>query len=513
MKQTVRISASEKLAAWFDSRDGFFFVWLVGSYVALHLLLRLVYSPVIGTDDVSIALQAQDLAWGYEFRQPPLYTWLQWGTDRLLGVGVHSHVFLKYLLLFLTYLFFYLIGRHIFRRQSTAIVAALSLWLTYPFAVSIHQGVTHSILLSALLAASVHAFIRLEASPSLARYAMLGVVFGLGIFSKYGFLVFAIAFLVAAASLQRFRRVLLDRRMLVAVAIVLLIALPPLYWLLQRESQLVAAITALRAKTTPGVSPDPRLGNLLSLASAVVQFLAPLWIFLLWLFPRALYKATPAADPLDDYRRLLGRTLLGSLVMLAVAMLIGLLGSVQARWMHAILLLFPLYFFMRAERAYPEGVAKPGYMATLAVIPVIILLLWAGQTYLGPHMGKTTRFHIPYDLLSSHLREAMPAPGLIIAEEEYLAGNLRLGFPQSRVIAANMSFRPALSGAGPCLLVWNSDGDSGLPHAMEKFLSAPASLPPGSIRQWRAHYHHSSSKLLEVAYLTVPREQCVAGGQ
>lgn len=499
---------TNKLSAWLDGRKVSFFIWLIGGYVTLHFLLRIVFSPVIGTDDVTQAIHAQVLAWGYEFRQPPLYTWLQWFSDRIIGVGVASHAFLKYLLLFLTYLFLYLIGRHIYARQSTAVIAALSLWLTYPFAVSIHQGVTHSILLSALIAASVYAFIRLEQRPSLPGYLGLGALLGLGMLSKYGFLVFAAAFLLAAFSLPRFRRVVLDQRMLLTLVIVILIALPPLLWLIERQTATLAAVAALGPKTAQASSSLPRLTNLFSLASSIVQFLAPLWLFLLVFFPMALRQAKAQPGKSDDHVRLLGRTLFFSLAMLVIAMALGLLGKVQPRWMHAFLLLFPLYFFARAENAYPEGVAKTGYLITLTAVPLIVITLWAGQTYLGPSLGKATRFHAPYDLLSGHLRKEKLSPSLIIAGDEYLAGNLRSGFPDSRVISASFLFNPAAPVNGTCLLIWNTAGGKELPPQLEKFLVSTTDAPREEIRVWKAFYHHSSKDFLEVAYLALPREKC-----
>lgn len=497
---------ADKLSAWLDGRNTGFFIGLIGAYVALHFLLRVVFSPVIGTDDVTQAIHAQVLAWGYEFRQPPLYTWLQWGSDRLIGVGVASHVFLKYLLLFLTYLFLYFIARQVLARQGSAIIAAASLGLTYPFAVSIHQGVTHSILLTALIAATVWAFIRLERRPGLPGYLGLGVLLGLGMFSKYGFLVFAGAFLLAALSLPRYRRVLLDRRMLIALAIVVLIALPPLAWLLERQNATLAAVAALGPKQAQAAVFLPRMANLGSLVSSIVQFLAPLWLFLLVFFPRALRRIEKQPG-LNDAARLLGRTLAISLVLLVLAMLAGLLGKVQPRWMHAFLLLFPLYFFARAEKAYPQGVARRGYVITLAAIPLLVIVLWASQTYLGPKFGKATRFHVPYDLLARHLREEGLKSGLIIAGDEYLAGNLRLQFPPAAVIAASFPFRPPAPAQGGCLLVWNTAAGASLPPALEKFLAQPEN-PPAAPKTWKGFYHRSSRDQLEVAYLLLPHEQC-----
>ena len=506
-------SKEAKLAGFLDFLETWntkHFVWFIGGYTALHFLLRVLFSPVIGTDDVPQALYAQTLALGYEFRQPPLYTWLQWGCDHLIGVGIYSHIFLKYLLLFTTYLFLYLIGRRIFTRHSTAIIASLSLWLTFPFAVSIHQGVTHTILLCALIAITVHAFLRLDRNPSLRAYIGLGMWLGLGMFSKYGFIVFAVAFILAALSLPRLRRVLLDTRILATIIMVLLISIPPLTWLIEQQTGIAKAVVALGPGKGGLDVVHMRLANLVSLGSSIVQFLSPLWVFLLIFFPRAFQRLgnDTTHSHSHEYMQLLGRTILISLSLVAIAMILGLLGRVQPRWMHTFLLLFPLYFFARSEQAYPNGVTKPGYISILAVFPLIVIVLWAGQTYLGPSLGKATRFHAPYDLLADHLHKENLSPSLIVAGDEYLGGNLHLGFPKSRVITANFPFRLPVQNTGSCLLIWQTGNDKGLPEKMKPFITNPAGTSEQDIRYWKQAYRYSNKTFMEVGYLLLPIESC-----
>lgn len=483
------------------------FYWLIGGYVVLHCLLRLLFDPVLGTDDVEQAVYAQTLQWGYDLKQPPLYTWLQWGMDRIVGVGVHSHALLKYLLLFLTYFFLYRCGRLLFAGRMTPLLASAGLWLTYPLAVSIHQGVTHTILLCALLAASLYAFLRLERQTTPAGYLGLGLLLGLGLISKYSFAIFAAGLALAALTVPRFRRVLLNRLTLAGLLMAALVVAPHALWAWERHQEVGAALAGLGGTGPADPGLGQRLGMLLSLASAAVQFLAPLWLVLLAVYPRA-FGRLPGVHQ-DDSRRLLGRVMAISLALLAGAILMGKIGEIKPRWMHATLLVFPLYFFLRAEAAYPDGVVKKGYLASLALLPVLVIGVWAAQTYLAPGLGRPSRFHVPYDLVAARLRLETPAPATILAGDEYLAGNLRLGFPAARVINARYpSYRPGPRRDGPCLVAWET-GPSGTPDDIATLLGNGRALGTGpEIRRLQEPYRHADSKVLEIRYLMASPKDC-----
>lgn len=484
------------------------FVLLIGVYCLLHFPLRIVFSPVLAADDVTQAIYAQTLDLGYETRQPPLFTWLQWGLNQLFGIGVHTHALLKYGLLFLTYLFLYLSGRIVFTDSKTAALATVSLWLTFPFAVSIHQGVTHSILLSALIAISLHAFLRLEQKRTWQAYLLFGFWAGLGMFSKYGYVVFFVALMLSAFTLPRFRCVLLDKRMFLSAIVMVLIAIPPIIWLIQHLEAVYQAANLLgpnthAAATAKSWNPLPYLGSLLS---AAVQFLLPLLIFLIVFYPKAFSRQ--AGKPLGDHARLLGRTILICFLIVTTAILVGLMGKIHARWMHTLLLLFPLYFFTRAEAAYPDGLFKKAYIGVLALVPILFLTLWAAQTYALPHVRKATRFHAPYDLLAKDLLEQQPVPSLIIAGDEYLAGNLRVGIKHAAVITPGFFYRPAIPESGSCLLIWQSVPGKPVAPAILPFIADSGVTAPENIRHWRHAYRYSDRTFLEVDYLYLPIRAC-----
>lgn len=476
------------------------FAAIVVAYCLLHLGLRLILSPVLGTDDVEQAICAQSLALGCDLRQPPLYTWLQWLANRLAGEGMASIFLLKYGLLFLLYWLLYRIGLRLFAHAATACIAALSLWLTYPFAVSVHQGVTHSLLLSVLLAAAFLAALRLTERRGLGAYLLLGLLLGLGLLAKYSFALYAAALALAAFSLPRYRAVLLDRRIALTLALALLVVMPHGLWAWERLAALHGALGGIGQHGAPAGYLPRVASGLTSLFSALVQFLFPLWLIVLAFYPRAFRPLrTPPAEPL----RLLGRLIAIAAGLLAVVVLLGGPVEIKPRWMHAILLLAPLYLFGRIEAAGYDNTARRGYLVVLFLLPVLVIVAWLGQTYLAPRLGQTTRFHAPYDQIAAQIRAAGFERGTIVADGLHLAGNMRIAFPASRIVTpAYPQYRPPGSASGPCLIVWEGKEASA---GLRALLPANMGLTPSEAR---AYYRNSETKEMTVGYLLLPAGRC-----
>ncbi|NTV94348.1 MAG: hypothetical protein HGA75_02910 [Thiobacillus sp.] len=479
---------------------------IVALYAILHMALRLTFSPILGTDDVEQAICAQDLVLGCDPRQPPLYTWLQWLANQVAGSGLFSIFLLKYSLLSATYVFLYLAGRHLFAQPITAALAALGLWLAYPFAVSVHQGVTHSLLLSLLLAASFWLALRLAERRSTADYLLLGLLLGLGVLSKYSFALFAAALLVAALSLPRYRRAILDPRILVTVALAAAVVLPHFVWVWQHLDTVTGALGRVGQAGAPAAYGARVASGLASLASAVVQFLAPFWLILLAFHPRAFLplRGTTLTEP----QRLAGRVLVVSIALLALVVLAGGPVEIKPRWMHAVALLGPLYLFARVEALHqpPRG----GYLAMLFGFPVVIMALWAAQTYLAPKYGKPTRFHAPYDVLADRLRAAGFSTGTIVADGLHLPGNLRVAFPDARVLTPNYAhFMPATRGDGLCLLAWETDEGRAMPDRIAVYVAKHwGTLPDGQAIYLSAPYHGTTKVTMEIGYRLLPGPAC-----
>jgi hypothetical protein len=62
--------------------------WIL--YGIVHSALRLSISRTLTLDDARANELAQTLSLGYQLRQPPLYEWLLWFSQRFFGPGIES---------------------------------------------------------------------------------------------------------------------------------------------------------------------------------------------------------------------------------------------------------------------------------------------------------------------------------------------------------------------------------------------------------------------------------------
>lgn len=82
---------------------------------AAHVATRVGVSSALKWDEAEQMIWSQQLLPGYG-TQPPLYTWLQWGANALLGPGVLALAALKQTLLALTYALMWLAAREVLPR-------------------------------------------------------------------------------------------------------------------------------------------------------------------------------------------------------------------------------------------------------------------------------------------------------------------------------------------------------------------------------------------------------------
>ena len=450
------------------------FALLLAAYVSVHAVLRLWISPALNIDDAREAVFSQTLAWGYQSRQPPLYTWLVWGAVRLGGASVASLTLLKYAVLAVAYVFTWATARRILSEPALAPLAAFSLLLLLPIGWFVHDDLTQSVAVLAAAAGTIHALIRLDAAPSLGRYAWLGLGLGLGTLSKLNYLVFAVALGIAALSLPPYRRRILDPRIAVTVLLAAALALPHALWLraqpddltrLYAEQLLVGSATSFVAGALSG------LGAVLR---TLAYYAAPLGLLLLALFPDV-YRAGAAARPGHPGGVLIGRTLLAGVGLFVGGALLGVLGQLKFRWAIPVLFLLPLYAFWRLDRLPVDG-ARPrrlrAYAGGLVLVETLMVAGIMAQTYLGARVGVPARLNTPYDRVAPSIASDGFDRGTIVAGRGPLAGNLRLAFPSSRVVSLEAPgyVPPPAETGGQCLLVWEPQNGAAMPDDLRSWL-------------------------------------------
>ena len=125
----------------------------------------------------------------------------------------------------------------------------------------------------------------------------------------------------------------------------------------------------------------------------------------------------------------------------------------------------------------------------LAVAALIVLVSLGLRIYIqlagGDRCSGRCRSLTPFAGLSSGLQQAGFTRGTIVTDDLHLGGNLRIRFPQARVVEVTAPpgvFGPPTDG-GQCMLVWNTDPDRTTPPprlvegARASWPSIPHSLP------------------------------------
>lgn len=130
--------------------------------------MRFASSQTVGIDDAFENPLTQTLAWGYEARPPPLYTWLLWAAQRVGGYGLGPFPVIKYALLAVIALSVHTVACRATTDAPLAALAAFSMSALYQNGWNVHEGVTHTVVLSAAipLAALIAGLIAL--APALA---------------------------------------------------------------------------------------------------------------------------------------------------------------------------------------------------------------------------------------------------------------------------------------------------------------------------------------------------------
>ncbi|MBI3516292.1 MAG: glycosyltransferase family 39 protein [Proteobacteria bacterium] len=453
------------------------FAVVVAAYVLIHGALRLWASPNIGTDEVEQALFAQSWAWGYNPRQPPLFTWLLLAAYAVCGPGVLAHVVVKYVTLAAMYGLAYAAARRLIAAPALAALATLSIVLIYGFGWGVHTGVTHTLVMSALMFASLFALLRLVETHRTIDYLLFGLATGVGLLTKYSYGVFAAPLLAAMLAVPALRGAVLDRRMLLGLGVTALVFLPHGIWMLTAGAdygETLAVLGAIGARHSYLANVVTGLGSLIK-ASAL--FLAPFWIIALVLFRSMARQTSATARP---WLRALALALGLAMAVLALTVLTMEVTYFKDRRMHAVLLTVPLLLFVWLDHRQPEAWRLRWLAGAVGAVVTIAFVALLGQALFEPYTCRRCWLHMPLPAFEQAIRHGGFERGTIVTADEHVGGNLRLGFPGARVLTPTYStLDPPPIGGGACLLAWHARlmGD-GVPPHLAAFVAGRFKLTP-----------------------------------
>jgi 4-amino-4-deoxy-L-arabinose transferase-like glycosyltransferase len=437
-------------------------IFILAVYFSMIALGLSVLTPSGHFDDTIVLKDAQSFQWGYEAKSPPLFAWLARTVMLLTGPRLEVVFALRMACLFAAFFGLVLLAR---RLQPDPVLAAgggLAIVATLHLHWYFLDKYTNTTLAMAMMPYAVLAFLRLRRHAGASPYIWFGLAAGIGLLTRYHFAVLLLAMIGAALINKTWRPMILDRRMLLALAVVLLIVAPHLLWYLTQLPALAGELKFATGYRGTGEGIPSALQGLGSLAEETVFVLIfPLGLLLLIFFLPS-FRPVRVEDP--DRRadlRLLRDTVL---IALGIMVAFALAGATRIRSRHLFFLaLVPIWLTGRMSPAGLRPWAAPGF--------VLVLYLLLGAAGLGfgfknwAYAERCTRCEkvLPFEDYAKAVREAGFAGGTIVLSREMSRGAIfRTYFPDSRVVPAFQykSKRVPLRAhaAGDCLFVWRAGG-------------------------------------------------------
>ena len=259
------------------------FLVLVAAYFLLQVVLRVSSPAMLDLDESESVLSFQQLQPGYG-SQPPLYFWLQWLMFSVFGINVLALSMQKNLLLFCTCLAMFFAARGLLGVRGAIIVAA-SLILLPQIGWESQRDLTHSVLATCMAALALWCYLGLLRHRDTLRYALFGLLIGLGLQSKYNFAVFALGLVASSLLVREHRPVLGNRKAWMALAVLILSLAPHGLWLFDHLDLATRSTGAKMHGAAAGYAGNVARG-FASMAGASVLFVTPLWMVYAWIWWR-----------------------------------------------------------------------------------------------------------------------------------------------------------------------------------------------------------------------------------
>ncbi len=423
--------------------------WLILGYVAALAALRLALSPYLELDEAHFVGRV-DLRLVYGDSHPPLYNWLTRAALELTGWRWPlAGALVKYGLLAAYHLLIWDAARRLGGRRAALYATAAAAFLpqvVWMAAVTL----THSVLVMAAAAATVHAAVLVDRTRRPGAWVWLGLAMAAGVLAKFNFLLFLLPFLLALRYTPATAHVIRDRRFRLSLLAVAVPVLPVLAAVLAdlaantgRFEKLYAARGATRGIDIPLIGLD----GFLSLIQTGLAWAGP--ALLIWLIARRRAAATPGAPAPMIFA--IGAAMLAALGLFALIVLAADVTQVRERYVTPILAVLPVWLAtaLPLRARWVPALAAAAYLA--APVGFAAMVSFSGH-----------RLAFPYATLAAEIRAGFDTDGAaIMGVREADVANLALQLDLPVALAEGGEGPPP----GPVILVWTGDGPASEAHA------------------------------------------------
>ena len=479
------------------------FLLLLSCYFLLHILLRVLVSDSLDYDEAEQSLLGQWLFAGYT-EQPPLYTWIQYSFFKLFGNNVFAVSLLKNCLLFLTYLFVFLSSRKILKDTRVAILATCSLLFIPQIAWESQRDMTHTTLVVCAATASLWQFLRLIKKQNLLNYALFGLLLAIGVLGKANFALFIATLLLTAVTFPEGRRVICIPQIGLTLLIVILVDGNYFLWMFNNQD----IVFSVSYKFERAIG-NYQLKGITSLFTNSFLFLTPMWLICLLIFPEGFgRKQNPETDL---YHQFIKRYLLVLFLLLLTVVLVFKVTYVKDRWLQPLLFTAPIFFFSRLDPAQVSSKRFKLFLQVAALTAITIYLAFTVRVVGASYIHRFCRMNYPFTAMAEDLRQNGFSNGLIISDNRFLAGNMRLHFPGSIALIPDYGFESRIDTQGLKVaeVIWKADQTSAIPPELSLFLIKTFKIVPTEypIKYFHHLYKYGRTETVTLAALQFPLPQ------
>lgn len=448
---------------------------LVAGYCLLSVALKILRPDSLEIDESEQAFLSQYLMLGYG-AQPPFYNWLQYGAATVFGISVASLTILKNALMCGFLVFYGLTARTLTDGRSLPAVAILGVLTLPPVFLLSQRDLSHTVAALFSVSLFLFCFFRvLKLPPRIGGYLLVGAAVGVGILSKYNFVIVPAAALLAILPEASLRKRVFDWRVLACAVAGAIVIGPHVYWVINNLEH-ATGVTVSEMKEGAETALLPHwIEGLLSLVIAAIKGVAPPVVVFAAAFYSDIGKILRAES---IWTRVLGRMLLASFVLVALIVIVMGATHIRVKWLALFTALVPLYLTLKIDAARVDPAPRLPILLSVAGLTSVgvVLMLWA-RVFIGPMIGDYSFAHTPYNGFARVVSaEADVPPAAIVVDDRIVAGNLRIQFPDTPIILTG--FSPDLKGEstmpkGRILAVWPVEGEKReqLPPRIEKLLA------------------------------------------
>src|SRR5690606_4962292 len=204
-------------------------VWTLAVLSLIAIVSIAHMKPSLELEDAEQAYYSQWWRLGYD-DQPPLYAWLQKRLNTAVGLSKFSLSLLRGLLFASIILGLYHLGKKVLGHRGRAERAVLAAALVPVFMDLAFRRLSHTLLLTLAVVLTTLALARLIERRSALNYLLLGLCFGIGMLSKYNYILFVAALCLSALVDRQMARLLIRPKFLLSMGLGLLVFVPHLSW-------------------------------------------------------------------------------------------------------------------------------------------------------------------------------------------------------------------------------------------------------------------------------------------